>query len=55
MQIVYIGDNLHKSQNLFSEGNKKTVINLSSAVLAQRMVKVKSGLYYSVDVSNKPY
>ena len=41
MQIVSIGDNLHeKSKHIFLE-NKKDVINLSSAELAQRMARVK--------------
>ena len=31
-----------KGQNLFSGKNKKTVINLLSAELAQRVVKVKA-------------
>ena len=30
-----------KCQNLFSGKNKKNIINLSSAELAQRVVKVK--------------
>ena len=38
MQIVSIGDNLHKMSILFSVGN----INLSSPELAKRVVKVKT-------------
>ena len=30
-----------RCQNLFSEENKKTIINVSSAELVQRVVKIK--------------
>ena len=35
----------HKCQILFSEKNKKNLINLSSAELVQRVVKIKSILF----------
>ena len=34
-----------KYQDLFSGKNKKTIINLSSAELAQRVVKVNDQMY----------
>ena len=40
MQIVSIGDNLHEMSNLFSEKIKKNIIYLSSAKLAQRVIKI---------------
>ena len=54
MQIVSLGDNLHemsklvfsketicmKFQSLLSGKNKKNIVNLSSAKLAKRVVKV---------------
>ena len=40
MQIVSIGDNLHKMSNSVSGKNKKNIINLSSAEFAQKKVKV---------------
>ena len=41
MQIVSIGDNLHEMSNaVFWEKNTKNIINLFSAKLAQRVVKV---------------
>ena len=39
MQIVSIGDNLHEMSN--SMKNKKNITKMSSAELAQRVVKVK--------------
>ena len=40
MQIVASGNNLHEiSKPVFSE-NKKSIINLSSAKFAQRVVKI---------------
>ena len=43
LQIVSSGDDSHEIQNLFSGENKnKKIINLSSAELAQRVVKVNS-------------
>ena len=33
-----------KCQNLLSDKNKRDIINLSSAELTQRVVKVKAGL-----------
>ena len=40
MQIVYLGDNLHKISSLFSgKKNKKNVANLLSAEMAQRVLK----------------
>ena len=44
MQIVSNGDNLHEMSNpifLFSGKNQKSIINLSSAELAERVIKVK--------------
>ena len=42
MQIVSKGDNLHEmSKSTFRE-NEETIVNLSSAELAQRVIKVKS-------------
>ena len=41
MQIVSNGDNLHEMSNPVSGINMKNIINLSSAELAQRVVKVK--------------
>ena len=41
MQIVSIGDNLHEMSNPVSGKKYENVINLSSAELAQRVVKVK--------------
>ena len=41
MQSVSIGDNLYEISNLFSWENMKNIVNLSSAELAQRVVKVK--------------
>ena len=40
-----------KCKNLFTGKNKKNIINLSAAVLAQRVVKVKTlrGIANSVD------
>ena len=41
MQIVSNGDNLHEMSNPVSwENNKKKIINISSADLAQRVLKV---------------
>ena len=40
MQIVSIGDNLHEISNPVFWENKKNIINLSSAELAQKVVKV---------------
>ena len=41
MQIVSTGDNLHEiSKPIFSKKNKKNIVKLSSAELAQRVVKV---------------
>ena len=41
MQIVSLGDNLHEISNPGFWENKKIIINLSSAELAKRVVKVK--------------
>ena len=41
MQIVFNGDNLHEMLNPVSGKNKKNNTNLSSAILAQGMLKVK--------------
>ena len=42
MQIVSIADDLHEMlKNKFSGKNRKNIINLSSAELAQSVVKVK--------------
>ena len=41
MQIVSNEDNLHKMSNLFFGINKKYMTNLSSADLAQGVLKVK--------------
>ena len=41
LQIVSIEDNLHEMSYLFCGKNKGNIINLSSAKLAQRMVKIK--------------
>ena len=39
-----------RCQNLFSGENKKNIVNLSSAILAQRVVKVK---YVSLQNADK--
>ena len=41
MQIVSNGDNLHEMSNPVFWENKKNIINLSSAELAQKSVKFK--------------
>ena len=41
MQIVSDGGNLHEMPNPVFWENKKNAINLSSAEIAQRVVKVK--------------
>ena len=49
MQIVTNGDKVTicmKCLILFYEKNKKNITNISSAELAQRVVKVKSGVIY---------
>ena len=40
MQIVSSGDNLHDMSKPISGKNKKNIVNLSSAELAQKVVKV---------------
>ena len=54
MQIVSLGDNLHESQTLLSGKNKKRIINLLSAELAQRKIKVKEkpGVFSKMQFSN---
>ena len=42
MQIASNGDNLYEMSDLISGKNKKNITNLSSAELAQRVVKVNS-------------
>ena len=53
MQIVSNGDNLHEMSNPVFSGNKKNVSSLSSAELAQRVVKVNSlpNFYLSQNLS----
>ena len=41
MQIVSIGNNLHEMSNPVFWENKKTITDLSSAELVQRVVQVK--------------
>ena len=41
MQIVSIEEHLHELSKPVSWENKKNIINISSAELAQRVVKVK--------------
>ena len=41
MQTVSNGDSLHEMPNPVSGKNKKNIINLSSAELAHKVVKVK--------------
>ena len=50
MQIISLGDNLHElSMPIFSgKNNKNNIINLSSAELAQGVVKVNFGDKHSV-------
>ena len=48
MQIVSNGDNLFEPSNPVAGKNKKTIINLSSAEYAQRVVKVKQMRPYKV-------
>ena len=44
MQIIYNGDSLHEmSKPIFLEKIRKNIINLSSAELAHKLVKVKKG------------
>ena len=45
MQIVFSGDNLYEMSDLFSEKNKKTVINLSSTELTQSFTSFISFLF----------
>ena len=45
MQIVSTGDNLHEMSNPVFLEKKKNIINLSSAELAKRVVKVKPHFY----------
>ena len=48
MQIISIGDNLHEMSNpILREQNKKNVINLSSAELAQQVLKVNYTAIYT--------
>ena len=56
MQIISIGDNLHEMSNpILREQNKKNVINLSSAELAQQVLKVNyTAIYtYSMEKSHR--
>ena len=48
MKIVSNGDNLHAMLNLFSGENKKTISNLSSAELAEGVVKVNMLLFFNL-------
>ena len=41
MQNVSIGETLSEIQSLFSDKNKKSIINLLSAEIAKRVIKVK--------------
>ena len=47
MQIVSLGDNLHKMSKPVSCENRKDIINLSSAAFAHRVVNVKLFFVYS--------
>ena len=50
MQIVSIGDNLHEMLNpVFWEKIKKSITNVSSAELAQKVVKVMSSSDFSLN------
>ena len=48
MQIVSIGDNLHEMSNPVFWKNKKKFINMLSAELAQKVVKVKMHLKITI-------
>ena len=55
MQIVSLGDNLHKmSKPIFCE-NRKDIINLSSAAFAHRVVNVKLFLYIAAAAQCFPF
>ena len=43
MQIVSVGDNLHEISILFARKNQKSIINLSAAEFAHRVVRLKCG------------
>ena len=55
MKIVSHGDNLHGMSNLFSGNNKKSIINLLSAELAQTGVMVKAPNNILADHALKEY
>ena len=53
MQIVPFGDNLHEISNPVFWENKKNTVNLSSAEIAKRVVKVNEWFSMTNSISNR--